>query len=178
MSNTDTLQELIDQWVKRASEAREKAQMRGQPNAQYYNGVMNTYLQVVKDLRAAAGIAAPPQTAAAPSTPAPSAAAAPPAAAPPAAVQPDSVAALPEYVRVGEAEVTSILTNAGLFTRELQRHTDGAYTAIFSKLQPLGQDERLNKLRRADGRIRVLEHGALSDSGDPFIEFAFVQSNN
>lgn len=77
------------------------------------------------------------------------------------------------YLLLSSDEVGEILEAAGLYTRGFQAHEDGAFTAIFSRLQPTTLEQREAALLSADPRIIILASGKLMDSGDPYIDFAF-----
>lgn len=139
---------LIEQWQSRLREARERSRSESVGSVQtayYYRGVSETYQQVIADLHALLDAAIPAGT-------------------PPAA----------EYLPVGEAAVRDLLARAGLYPRSLHAHADHAFTAVFSRLQPITQEQRLRALTEADARIIILDEGRLSDSNEPFIDFAFV----
>jgi hypothetical protein len=113
--------------------------------AYYYKGVTDTLQQVINDLRALLGDDAAQSTAQA-----------------------------GEYLQVSEREVAELLAGIGLYSRDLRAHADHAFTAVFSRLQPITQEQRLRLMTEADPRIVILDQGKLSDSGDPFIDFAFM----
>jgi hypothetical protein len=50
---------------------------------------------------------------------------------------------------------------------------NNVFTAVFSRWQPLSEDERLKKIKAADPRIVVVATGKQRDTGDYFIDFAF-----
>jgi hypothetical protein len=79
-----------------------------------------------------------------------------------------------DYLLLGADEVGDILERAGLYTRGFQAHDDGVFTAIFSRLQPTTLEQREAALLTADARIVILASGKLMDSGDPYIDFAFL----
>jgi len=85
---------------------------------------------------------------------------------------PPSVSA-PEFVSIEESAVVALLERVGLRPRTLHRHPDGAFTAVFPRLQTLSQEERSERLASADARIQILNTGKLPDSGEPYIDFAF-----
>jgi hypothetical protein len=96
--------------------------------------------------------------------PAPSATAAPKAEPVPPAAQ---------YARVELREVMQVLDYAGVMARDITPHKDNAFTAVFSRWQPLSDQERLDKIKSADGRIVILDSGKLKDTQDPYVDFAF-----
>jgi len=80
----------------------------------------------------------------------------------------------PEYLVVPESEAAAVLQRAGLFARSLTLHPDHVFSAVFSRLQPITQETRLQQLTTADPRLVIVDQGILRDSGDPFIDFAFA----
>jgi hypothetical protein len=77
---------------------------------------------------------------------------------------------------VSEAEAADVLRSAGLFARSLTLHPDRVFSAVFSRLQPIAHESRLRQLSAADTRVVILDQGTLRDSGDPFIDFAFIST--
>lgn len=138
---------LIDQWETLARDARERSRTERVGDVQtayYYKGVTDTYQQVIANLRAL--------------------------------LDPEVETALPpthDYVPVSEQAINDLLKHAGLYPRALHAHPDHAFTAVFSRLQPISQEQRLRTLTEVDSRIVILDHGKLPDSNDPFIDFAF-----
>lgn len=138
---------LITRWQHLARDARERSRTERTGDAYtayYYKGVADTCQQVIESLYLLLGSDAP-------------------------TAQSPTVAYLP----VGEQTVNDLLSSTGLFPRALHAHADHAFTAVFSRLQPITQEQRLQKLTEADSRIVILDQGKLPDSNDPFIDFAF-----
>jgi hypothetical protein len=138
---------LIGQWESLAREARERSRtdrVGDVQTAYYYKGVTDTYQQVIDGLRTLLG-------------------------------SDDEIVVPPpgDYLPVSEQAINDLLTRAGLYPRTLHTHDDHALTAVFSRLQPISQEQRLSLLAQADPRIIILDQGKLSDSNDPFIDFAF-----
>jgi hypothetical protein len=77
------------------------------------------------------------------------------------------------YAPVSAEDAGYILNYAGVTPRDLNRHKDNAFTAVFSRWQPISDAERVALIKSADPRIMILESGRLRDSNDPFIDFAF-----
>jgi hypothetical protein len=116
--------------------------------AYYFRGVADTYKAALAELRA---LLADPEA------------------------PPDPTEALLQTVT--DTEVSAMLSRIGLFPRLLRRHDDGAFTALFSRLQPVSAARRAELLRGADPRLRILHEGTLQDTGDPYVEFGFVNDD-
>jgi hypothetical protein len=148
--NIDALTALIAQWETLASEAKARLQHDhvGDTFTRYhYQAVMATYRRAAADLREV--ITDPAQSAAPP--PAPT-----------------------DYIPMTTETAATLLRSAGLHTREIYVHKDGAVTAVFPRLQPDTQDARAERLLRADDRMMILAVGKLPDTGDPYIDFALL----
>jgi hypothetical protein len=78
-----------------------------------------------------------------------------------------------QYARVEANEVIRLLSYVDINPRDLTVHKDYAFTAVFSRWQPVAEMERVEKIRSADPRIIILDKGKLRDTGDPFVDFAF-----
>ena len=147
--NEDALHTLIEQWEALARQADEQTRVTSAQDlsrVSFYQGVSKTYRSAAQDLR---DLLAPPDAPAAP---------------------------VPEYLLVAEGEAADVLRSAGLFTRTLTLHPDRVFSAVFSRLQPITQENRVRQLTAADSRVVILDQGTLRDSGDPFIEFAFISA--
>ncbi len=152
--NENTLKEgdlyrLIEQWEARADEAREQTRLAHASDLSrvtFNQGVLQTYQNAIRDLR--------DLLAAAPAPPVDT----------------------PQYLATSEADAHAVLQRAGLFTRSLTLHPDRVFTAVFSRLQPITLENRLRQLRAADARLVIVNSGTLRDTGDPYIDFAFVDS--
>ena len=145
--NDDALHALIEQWDALAEQAREQAKLadvRDLSRVAFYQGVMKTYQSAAQDLRDLLTPPAPP---------------APPS---------------PDYAALPESEAAAILQRAGLFARTVTLHPDHVFSAVFSRLQPLTQETRIQQLSAADPRLVVVDQGVLRDSDDPYIDFAFI----
>ena len=145
--NDDPISELIARWEARMNEAsvRSRQTKTGDVQAAYYfRGVAETYKTVLAELN---GLLSEPEV------PAPSA---------------------PKLKMVSEEAVQKLLTGLGLFPRTLRRHEDGAFTAIFSRLQPISAARRRELLLGANPHLRILHEGTLPDTGDPYLEFGWV----
>ena len=142
----DDLLALIGQWEALAEQAREQSRLadaRDISRAAFHQGVLKTYQSAAQDLR---DLLTPPPT------PVPSA---------------------PEYMPISESDAAALLQRAGLFARSLTLHPDHVLSAVFSRLQPMTQETRLQQLSAADPRLVIVDQGTLRDTGDPYIDFAF-----
>ena len=145
--NEDALLALIEQWQALADQAREQAGLvdaRDISRAAFYQGVMKTYQNAAQDLR---DLLAPETAAESPAL---------------------------EYRAVSESEAAAVLQRAGLFARSVTLHPDHVFSAVFSRLQPITQETRLQQLSAADPHLVIVDQGALRDTGDPYIDFAFI----
>lgn len=136
---------LLSRWSAAAAEAQQKAGDRRLGDIQqayFQHGVYKTYLAAIADLGALIGTDTPP---------------------PPAAHH---------YALIPLEQARALLERAGLYPRDLLAHRDGAFTAQFSRLQPVTQAQRVERLSAADPRVVVLDVGFLADNGEPFIDFA------
>lgn len=139
--------DMIDQWESLAHDARERSRTERTGDAYtayYYKGVADTCQHVIDQLRTLLDTGD--------------------VAAPSASV---------EYMPVSEQAVNDLLVQIGLYPRTLHVHADHVFTAVFSRLQPISQDQRIQALNEADARIIVLDYGKLPDTNDPYIDFAF-----
>ena len=146
--NSDPLDDLLARWEARQQDAANRSrQIRtGDLQAAYFfRGVAETYKTALAELRALLNETVE-----------------------------DAAPEALQLLRVPEEEVRALFARLNLFPRILRRHDDGAYTAIFSRLQPVSQARRTELLTGADPRLRILHEGALLDTGDPYIEFGFV----
>jgi hypothetical protein len=148
------LRGLIEQWdaMHVEAETRARAEATGDVARSYYfQGVAKTLEKMVGDLRELVDTPATPQAEAA---------------------QPMT------YIVVSESEVSKLLVAAGVFPRTLRAHPDYAFTAIFPRLQPMSQEQRVSLITQADPRIIILDQGRLPDSGEPYIDFAFNHADS
>lgn len=147
--NEDDLYRLIERWEALADEARGQTRIAHASDLSrvaFNQGVVQTYQNAIRDLRDLLAEA------------------------------PAHTAATSPYLATAEADAQAVLQRAGLFTRSLTLHPDHVFTAVFSRLQPITLENRLRQLRAADSRLVVVDSGTLRDTGDPYIDFAFVDS--
>ncbi len=147
--SSDDLHRLIERWQALADEARAQTQVVSASDlsrATFYQGVMKTYLNVIEDLHDLFRDNTQP------------------------AAEPQA------YLSVAEAEAQAVLQRAELFARSLTLHSDQVFTAVFSRLQPITLESRIQKLSAADARLMIVDFGTLRDTGDPYVDFAFVKS--
>jgi hypothetical protein len=152
------LRELANKWVMKAREyARDAKAPDADPRTATYNrGIAETYHKLALELaevikNAPAGGGAPAEAAA--------------------PVEEAAPAVLYEPMSIGD--VLRVLDYAGLNPRDVTPHKDNVFTAIFSRWHPLNDFERQQKMKAADSRIVILNVGKLSDTHDPYIDFAF-----
>lgn len=178
-STFNALRSLANRWTLKAREfARDaKSSDKGEATAAYNRGLAEGYYKAAVELAevlkhqaeeaqaAAAAVAAP---VAAPPNP-------PPAAHPAAAIpQPTPPAAPAEtYLPIPLNEVLMILEYAGTNARDVSMNKQNVFTAIFSRWENLMPHERLEKLKKVDMRLVVLNSGKTKDTTDPYVEFAF-----
>lgn len=159
----EALKALANRWTLKARDHARESKVRTSAqdanNAFYHRGVAETYHKAALDLaQIITGMGDAPAEAQ-PAQPTPSAAAAP---------QPEVI-----YAPVSLNEVMSLLEYAGVTARDVNRHKDNAFTAIFSRWQPFSDAERLERIQKADPRIIILDSGRLRDTSDPYVDFAF-----
>lgn len=177
-STFNALRQLANRWTLKAREyARDaKNEDKGEANAAYNRGLAEGYYKAAVELaevlkeqaetahQAPAPKAAPPSPQPAPA-PKPAAAPAPPA--PPAET----------YLPMPLNEVLLILEYAGTNARDVNVNRQNVFTAVFSKWENLMPHERIEKLKKADMRLVVLNSGKIKETSDPFVEFAFKDMN-
>jgi len=78
-----------------------------------------------------------------------------------------------QYEAMPINEVIRLLSYVDANPRDVTPNKDNSYTAIFSRWQPLSDQERLAKIKSMDMRVVVLANGKTKDSNDPFVVFAF-----
>ncbi|MFN8379156.1 MAG: hypothetical protein U0452_10845 [Anaerolineae bacterium] len=149
--NDDPVSELIARWEARMAEASTRSRQTKTADLQaayYFRGVAETYRTALAELNALLGEPEAPE--------------------PPAL----------KLKMVSEEAVQKLLVRLGLFPRTLRRHEDGAFTVIFSRLQPISSARRTELLLGANPRLRILHEGTLQDTGDPFIEIGFLDDED
>ncbi|MCA9902976.1 MAG: hypothetical protein KC547_03890 [Anaerolineae bacterium] len=82
----------------------------------------------------------------------------------------------PEFEQIPLDEVIRLLSYADINARDVIPNRDGSFVAIFSRWQPLSDQERLEKLKSVDTRIFVLANGRNHETSDPFIKFGFKRN--
>ena len=150
LPNERELADLLNVWEARAREAREHSRSNRVGDVQtayYYKGVSDTYQQVMGELKSLLESEVQQTTAEAPA-----------------------------YRRVTRQQVSELLHRVGLHPRELNIHSDHAITAVFSRLQPVSQEQRIRLLSDASPSIVVLDYGKLPGTNEPFIDFAFMDT--
>lgn len=143
----EQLAALMARWRQQAEDARLQSQNLRTSDiytGYFYQGAMKTFQQVIADLEAL--------------------------------LTDEADAPAPEPVRYLDLSMDAaqdLMQKAQLFPREINKHPDGAFTAVFSRLQPNTQARRIDALIAADPRIVILDQGKLAGTNDPFIDFAF-----
>lgn len=158
------LRELANRWALKARDyAREsKDKQSSDPQSAAYNrGIAETYYKLATELAEMIKQGGSASASAAPAAVSTSAADAPPAPTP------------SQYLKLSVGEVLRILEYGGVTPRDVREHSDNAFTAIFSRWQPMDITERLALIRAADLRIVILAQGKMPDTGDPYVDFAF-----
>ena len=147
----DELRALISQWETQARAARLRAEQAGAYDIHLLGlqqGLDEAFRQAAKAVRALLGEAGPTGLKPVP---------------PPQVI----------YQAVPVKEVQALLSRVGLNVRTLYNHSDNAFSAVFARLNPMTQEERLQALQTADPRIVLLDFGKMPDSNEFYIDFAF-----
>ncbi len=144
----DALHQLAREWESSAREflTRARVEKAGDIHtAYYYRGVVDTYQRTASALRVLLSTN-----------------------------QPTAEVPALQYRIATLDEARVALEKAELYARDLRQHEDGAFTAIFSRLQPITQEQRVGRLSSVNQHVIILDTGSLPDSGEPYIDFAFV----
>lgn len=75
------------------------------------------------------------------------------------------------FAEITQIDAIRLLEFAGATPKDVQIRKDNTVFAVFSKLQPIAERERVGLLRKADGRVVIITIGKTKEGGDPFIEF-------
>jgi len=81
-----------------------------------------------------------------------------------------------EFEKIPLDEVIRMLSYGDINARDVIPNKDGTFVAIFSRWQPLSEQERLDKLKSIDTRIYVLQSGKNQETTDPFVKFGFKRN--
>lgn len=89
-----------------------------------------------------------------------------------------SISASPEaakirFMEIDQTEAIRFLSFVGATPRDVIVRRDNTILAVFSKMQPIAENDRLNLIRNADKRVVILSTGKTRDARDPFVEFGF-----
>jgi len=76
-------------------------------------------------------------------------------------------------ISVGEA--LSVLEFAGCAARDVVLNKDNSFHAIFSRWENMMPHDRVERIKKADGRIVILNTGK-TETQDHFVDFAFKES--
>jgi hypothetical protein len=77
------------------------------------------------------------------------------------------------FMEIDQGEAIRFLTFVGANPRDVVVRKDNTILAVFSKMQPISDSERLDLIRSADKRVVILSSGRTRDSKDPYVEFGF-----
>jgi hypothetical protein len=77
------------------------------------------------------------------------------------------------FAPIDQTEAIRFLTFAGATPRDVTVRKDNTILAVFSKMQPLADAERLNLIRGADKRVVIISSGKTREQRDPYVEFGF-----
>jgi hypothetical protein len=82
-----------------------------------------------------------------------------------------------QHQALGEDRLRAALAGAGLHPRHIHAHADGVCTAVFPRVGTHTQAQRIAAVEAAPctpGRLVVLEHGHLRDTGEPYLDIAWA----
>ncbi len=148
--------------------AEAKRQPPGDPHGEYLRGLAEAYYKSaleLADILKGKNLPADAQpTAPAPAVTAPAAAAARPSAPPPPP---------PQFAAMSLHEVLQLLEFANATPRDVTPQKDGSFYAVFSRWQPLHENERIERIQKADPRIVIIASGRNRETSDPFVHFGF-----
>jgi hypothetical protein len=171
----DVLRQLANRWTLKAREfARDsKSDNPADPIAAYNRGLAEGYYKAAVELAETLRQQASPETLAS-SLSHPFIASAPETQRQPPAPKPLIPSAPAEtYLSIPLNEVLMILEYAGTNARDVSVNKQNVFMAVFSKWENLMLHERIDKLKKADMRLVVLNSGKIKDTNDPYVEFAF-----
>lgn len=77
------------------------------------------------------------------------------------------------FMEIDQSEAIRFLSFAGATPRDVVVRKDNTILAVFSKMQPIADSERLDLIRSADKRVVILSSGRTRESKDPYVEFGF-----
>jgi serine/threonine protein kinase len=77
------------------------------------------------------------------------------------------------YSAVTRKEVTDLLEKLNMKVSDLYGDKDHVFTAIFPRLPLFTLEDRIARLREAAPGVIILDSGKVSDTGEPFLDFAF-----
>ncbi len=158
------LRAMANRWTLKARDHARESKIRSAESdmhtSYYHRGVAETWHRAALELAALLKADGEPEPSAPP--------AAERTAAPTAPAEPQVM-----FANVSLTEAVNLLEFAGVSARDVNKHADNAFTAIFSRWQPFSEAERLEKIKQADMRVVILNYGKLRDTGDPYVDFAF-----
>jgi hypothetical protein len=168
----DVLRQLANRWTLKARDyARDsKSDNPADPIAAYNRGLAEGYYKAAVELADVLRQEMQPTQA----NPAPAAKPAPspkpkPSAPPPPPPPTET------YLPIPLNEVYMMLEYADTNARDVTVNKYHVFTAVFSKWENLMPHERIEKLKKADMRLVIINSGKTKDSNDPYVEFAFKE---
>ncbi|MGQ9907819.1 MAG: hypothetical protein ACUVS2_03185 [Candidatus Flexifilum sp.] len=168
------LRDLANNWAMRARDYARDSKAAGAPadKAAYERGLAEGFYKAATEL-AELIKALPSDATVTASVPRSSPAAPAPAPATPASKPAADPAPAPAYLKLSLREALDVLTFAGTTPRDVQPRPDNSFMAVFSKWENVQPHERIEKIKKADLRLVILQSGTIKDTHDPFVVFAF-----
>ncbi|MDZ4764607.1 MAG: hypothetical protein SGI73_08645 [Chloroflexota bacterium] len=77
------------------------------------------------------------------------------------------------FVVIDQTEAIRFLNFVGATPRDVVIRKDNSILAVFSKMQPLSDPERVGLIKNGDKRIMIITSGRTTESRDPYVEFGF-----
>jgi len=166
------LRDIANRWAIRARDYARDSKAPDAPSdkAAYERGLAEGFYKAATELADLIKALPPDMVAAASAISSPSAAS---AQASEAAAPQAAAAEAPAFMKVSLREAMDVLTYAGTTPRDIQPGPDNTFRAVFSKWENIQPHERLEKIRKADLRLVILQNGIMKESHDPFVIFAF-----
>lgn len=77
------------------------------------------------------------------------------------------------FAEMDQNEVIRYLNFVGATPRDVAIRKDNSILAVFSKMQPIAEPERLSMIKNGDKRVVIISSGKTRESRDPYVEFGF-----